>query len=129
MARRLFTLEEATALLPRLRAEVAALRGGARDLAVYRERVAALRGLPKLNGQAGELDDLERRIAGLQRDLGIRLDALMELGIEIRDLDHGLIDFPSLRDGRVVHLCWRVDEAAIGFWHETDEGYRGRQPL
>lgn len=129
MPRRYFTLEEAGALLPRLREEVAALRDGARELAIHREALAALRGLPKLNGHAGELDTLEGRIAELQRDLGTRLDRLVGLGIELKDLEHGLIDFPSWRDGRVVFLCWRVDEPAIGFWHETDEGFRGRQPL
>ncbi len=129
MPRRYFTLEEASALLPRLREEIAALQAGARELATHREALAALRGMPKLNGRAGELDVLEGRIAAARRDLGIGLDRLVGLGIAIKDLEHGLIDFPSWRDGRVVLLCWRVDEPAIAFWHEVDEGFRGRQPL
>lgn len=129
MARRYFTLEEASALLPRLREEVAALRTGTQELATHRSKLAELRGLPRLNGHARELDDLQERIAELQRELGIRLDNLTNLGVEIKDLDHGLVDFPSWREGRVVYLCWRLDEEAIAYWHEVDEGYSGRHPL
>src|SRR4051812_23170625 len=50
-------------------------------------------------------------------------------GIVVRDLDSGLIDFPSLRDGREVYLCWIDGEQDIGFWHELDAGYAGRQAL
>ena len=50
-------------------------------------------------------------------------------GIVLRDLDRGLIDFPSLRDGREVYLCWIDGETDIGFWHELDAGYAGRQEL
>ena len=126
---RLFTLEEATALLPRLRTEVAALREGSREVAAQRRRLAALERLPKLDGYAGEAEEIAERLAVLLRDLGQRLDALTGLGVEVKDLEHGLIDFPSLRDGRVVYLCWRVDEEQIAYWHELDAGYQGRQPL
>ena len=126
---RYFTLEEATALLPRLRAEIAALQSGTRELAEQRAALAALMELPKLNGRAGEAGERERRIAELLRDLGARLDALTALGIEVKNLDDGLVDFPHWRDGRVVYLCWRVEEERIAYWHETDAGFRGRQPL
>jgi hypothetical protein len=49
--------------------------------------------------------------------------------IVLRDLDRGLIDFPAIRDGREVYLCWIDDEPDIGFWHELDAGYAGRQAL
>ena len=126
---RLFTLEEATALLPRLREEVAALREAAREVAAQRRRLAALERLPKLNGFAGEAEEIAERLAALLRDSGERLDRLTSLGVEIKDLEQGLIDFPSLRDGRVVYLCWRIDEEQIAYWHELDAGYQGRQPL
>ncbi|HET8629040.1 MAG TPA: DUF2203 domain-containing protein [Thermomicrobiales bacterium] len=129
MARRYFTLDEANALLPRLRAEVAALRDGTRRVEAERARLAALRKLPKLNGYAGEADEIEGRIAGHLRDLSGRMEGLTRLGVEIKDLQHGLIDFPSWREGRVVYLCWRVDEERVAHWHELDAGYQGRQPL
>lgn len=127
--RRYFTLEEATALLPRLRAEVGALREGARELGARRGRLEALKALPKLNGHGAEADALERRVGELLRGIRLRLKGLADLGVEVKDLDEGLVDFPSWREGRVVYLCWRVDEERIAFWHELDAGVRGRQPL
>ena len=59
-------------------------------------------------------------------------DALRELQareIVLRDLDRGLVDFPALRDGREVYLCWEEGEEEIGFWHEPDAGHAGRRPL
>ena len=47
----------------------------------------------------------------------------------MRDIDRGLIDFPAIRDGAEVYLCWLVDEDEIGFWHERDAGFAGRRPL
>jgi hypothetical protein len=58
--------------------------------------------------------------------------ALTELDaadIVVRDLERGLVDFPALRDGYEVYLCWLVSEPDIGFWHELDAGYAGRRPL
>ena len=55
---------------------------------------------------------------------------LAEASIVVRDLDRGLVDFPSLRDDREVYLCWvESEESEIGFWHELDTGYSGREPL
>lgn len=50
-------------------------------------------------------------------------------GVIIKDMGVGLLDFPSLREGREVYLCWKHDEARIGFWHDIDAGFMGRQPL
>ena len=57
------------------------------------------------------------------------LSAIQDAGIVIRDIDRGLIDFPALIDGREVYLCWEAGEDEIGFWHDIDAGYGGRQPL
>jgi len=57
------------------------------------------------------------------------LDHLTSLGIVIRDLDSGLVDFPTMRDGEPAWLCWRLDDPDIAFWHSTREGYASRQPL
>ena len=127
--RRYFTLEEATALLPRLRAEIGVLREGARELGARRGRLDALKALPKLNGQWAEADALERRVGELLGELRLRLNALADLGVEVKDLDEGLVDFPSWREGRVVYICWRVDEERIAFWHELEADVRGRRPL
>ena len=55
--------------------------------------------------------------------------ALEEAGIVVRDIDRGLIDFPAILDEREVYLCWELGEDEVGFWHDLDVGYRGRQEL
>jgi len=54
---------------------------------------------------------------------------LAELGVELKGLPNGLCDFPSLRDGREVYLCWLLGEAEVLHWHELDAGFAGRQLL
>jgi hypothetical protein len=61
----------------------------------------------------------------LQRALG----ELQAMDVVLRDLDRGLVDFPALREGREVYLCWEAGEGEIEFWHDLDAGYGGRQPL
>lgn len=62
-----------------------------------------------------------------------RLDALLhrlsDLGVEVKDLTIGLVDFIALREGREVCLCWQYGETSIQFWHEMDAGFAGRQPI
>jgi hypothetical protein len=62
-----------------------------------------------------------------------RLDALvhriLDIGVLIKDINVGLLDFPALRDGHEVYLCWQYGERDIAFWHEVDDGYAGRQPI
>jgi hypothetical protein len=71
-------------------------------------------------------------LSKLQKDFD-RFDQLvhqiLDLGIEIKDINTGLIDFPALKDGRAVYLCWRYKEECIQFWHEIDDGFAGRQPI
>lgn len=62
-----------------------------------------------------------------------RLDALihqiLDTGVQIKDINIGLLDFPSLRDEHEVYLCWKYGENDIAFWHEIDAGFAGRQPI
>jgi hypothetical protein len=57
------------------------------------------------------------------------IEAIHALGVLVKDLDTGLVDFPALRDGEEVLLCWRVGEEEIGYWHGVDEGFAGRKSL
>jgi len=57
------------------------------------------------------------------------MEEIAGLGVQVKDLETGLLDFPSLRDGRVVLLCWRRGETHIAHWHGTDEGYAQRKPI
>jgi hypothetical protein len=70
-----------------------------------------------------------REVARALVDLSLALGELEAVDIVLRDIDRGLIDFPALRDGEEVYLCWLLDEEEIGFWHYRDAGFAGRQPL
>ncbi len=61
--------------------------------------------------------------------LNTQLRRIQEIGVQIKDFDRGLVDFPHLREGREVFLCWELDEDDITFWHDIDDGYAGREHL
>jgi hypothetical protein len=71
---------------------------------------------------------LRRPGPGSQDDVQALLDHLGELGVQVRDLQMGLVDVPSERDGRPIWLCWRLSDPELAFWHGTDEGYASRRP-
>ena len=129
---RYFTLEEATALLPHVAPileEIVALRA---RLEETEKGLVALHWKARTNGHASEegsftagqtaRDDLLAQIKG-------QITRVHELGVELKDPSSGLIDFPSLREGRVVYLCWRLGEPGIAYWHDLDTGFAGRQAL
>ena len=70
-----------------------------------------------------------RQVARPLVELSRALGELEAVDVVLRDVDRGLVDFPSLRDGEEVYLCWLLDEREIGFWHVPDAGFAGRQPL
>jgi len=120
-----FTPEEANQALPLVRALV---------IEVMQAREAIIKAQPELwpvleksigNGgskKAGELLHEFRRVEnGLQ--------GLHEIGCELKDMSIGLVDFPTLRDGREALLCWKYDEPAVAFWHDLQSGYSGRKRL
>jgi hypothetical protein len=117
-----YSLEEASALLPRVQELLQKMRS-ARDRLGDAEARTALAEASNGGGQPGRVVSegfLELREAMLE---------LREREIVLRDLDRGLVDFPALRDGREVYLCWEEGEPGIGFWHEPDAGFGGRRPL
>lgn len=126
---RLFTLEEATALLPMLRPRLQELAVKKRRLDEVQREFAVLRRHVPANGHGKRAQELERELRALLDAINSEVAAIRALGIEVKDLEIGLVDFPSDREGRVVFLCWRMDEPAIVAWHEIDAGYRGRQSL
>jgi len=71
----------------------------------------------------------EERIAEIREQLPQHLELITRLGIQVKDLNTGLIDFPTMRDGEEVLLCWRLGEPAIAYWHTYEEGYLGRRPI
>jgi hypothetical protein len=127
--RRLFTPEEANALLPQLIPILEELRARKAAHDETRRALARLTATMRGNGHGAEAATLERRLAGSTAALAAGVRHIAGYGVEIKDLEHGLIDFPSPRDGRVVFLCWRLGEGPIAFWHEVDAGFAGRRPL
>jgi hypothetical protein len=119
-----YTLEQASALLPWVTARLVAMRG-ARERLVDEEAREALAGSAPGNGGGRPGRQVGEAFLELQAEAG----ALEQREIQLRDLDRGLIDFPSLRDGREVYLCWVEGEPGIGFWHDLDAGFAGREEL
>jgi hypothetical protein len=81
------------------------------------------------NGHGALAVEYEQRIHNLVARMSDEIRSLAEQGIEVKDLNQGLIDFPHLREGHVVYLCWRLGEDQIRYWHEIEAGLAGRQYL
>ena len=78
---------------------------------------------------ATDLSAAESELSGLADDAIACVERLDDLGVTVKDIDLGLLDFPALYDGREVELCWHVGETEVAFWHEIGEGYAGRKPI
>jgi hypothetical protein len=119
-----YSLDEANAVLPRVKPVLRKLRD-AKDLLVDEDAHELLSDAAPANG-GGEPG---RQVGKAFLEVRRLLAALQEAGIVVRDIDRGLIDFPAIRDGEEVYLCWELGEDAIAYWHDLETGYRGRQPL
>lgn len=124
-----YTVEEARALIPQLRSLVAAMQVEHRRMQEEIERLNDLTPAMQQNGHAMEAAEREEMILQLGESMREKLDQLEDLGIDVKDIESGVIDFPSEHEGRIVYLCWQIDEETVTHWHEVDDGYRGRQPL
>ena len=132
--RQMFSLATANRTLPLVRVIVSDIVELFRDVRDREERLNSLR--------RGETSDSNRDDAYSEEVEQIRLDLekdveklqgfvdeLQELGVEFKDPVMGLIDFPAMRDGQEVCLCWKLGEPNIAHWHTRDAGYSGRRPL
>lgn len=126
---KLFTLTEANDMLPVVRPILEELAEAKRGLDGV--NAALLRLSPKMreNGHRLEALGLEDQMERLVDQLSRGIRDLEVMGIEIKDVDTGLIDFPSLHHGRVIYLCWRLGEVEIAYWHEITTGFAGRRPV
>ena len=133
MQQRLFTLEEANALVPWLERTFQRLATSMQRLGELRERVEALqRERRRLNGSFDRYNEslsVQSEVDSLTSEIQKGVDEIIAEGIIVRDISSGLVDFPHQRQGREVYLCWIGGEASIEFWHETDRGFAHREPL
>jgi len=130
--KKVFTIEEANASLPLVRAIVRDLSELSQEVIERRARLSHLlagREISEEDPYSAELAHIESELERDGKQLQEYVEELRELGVEPKNGPEGLVDFPSMKDGRVVYLCWKLGEPEIQFWHETDAGYRGRQRL
>jgi hypothetical protein len=124
---KLFTIEEANALLPSVREILQQIQHSRRRLATYRRQAKlAAEGAEQGGGgmEGGAL------YAMVLTQFTTEMSELEALGVQLKDFDRGLVDFPSLRDGRVVLLCWQLGEGdELEWWHDMEAGFGGRTPL
>jgi hypothetical protein len=124
---KLFTLKEADDLIPIVRPKLEKIKIQYRQVASLRESVKAAAMSAELGG--GGIENGSVYVKSLY-EIGKITTELFELGIRLKDYSRGLIDFPSLRDERVILLCWQLGEKdRIEWWHEEKDGFSGRKPL
>lgn len=119
-----YTLEEANAALGWVEETIAALRTAREGLSDEEAREALAEAGPQNGG-----GDPGRVVSEAFLQLREALVRLQEAEVVLRDLDRGLVDFPAIRDDREVYLCWLEGEDEIGYWHDLEAGFAGREPL
>jgi hypothetical protein len=125
MAKKYFTVEEANEALATLRPLVAQLLAARQrivdaqpELWPVLEKAAGNGGSPKASAVLADFQQVQHAVK-----------AIDQMGIELKDVNTGLVDFLAQREGREVYLCWRYNEPTVAFWHDLEAGFAGRQPL
>ncbi len=125
---KLFSIEEANALLPSVRRKVATMSRAYSRVSAAQEGSREVAELAKTTG--GGFMPGGGVYVGALLALAASAGELEALGVQLKDYERGLIDFPAMRDGRVVLLCWQLGEGdEIEWWHDLETGFAGRQPL
>jgi hypothetical protein len=119
-----YSVDEANAALGWVAETIARLRAARERLSDEEARAALAEAGPQNGG-----GDPGRVVSEAFLELRAALVRLQEAEVVLRDLDRGLVDFPTLRDGREVYLCWLEGEDEIGYWHDLEAGFAGREPL
>jgi hypothetical protein len=127
--RKFYTLEEANRLLPELTAMLREMQAAKTEILTHRDELEQLELVAASNGHARHAEELTAQLDVLVRLLDDRLERLAAASIELRDLDDGLLDFPSLRGPRMIWLCWKLGEPRLAYWHDLNTGFASRQRL
>jgi hypothetical protein len=129
---RSFTLAEARAALADVRPIVERLVESRADQLALRARAAELMAVMAGNGHGTQREQAVKASQEAERAEAAIVEclhALEEIGVVVKSVDAGLVDFPSQRDGRGVFLCWQFGEPDIEYWHGLEEGFAGRKPV
>ena len=119
-----FTVEEANAAIERIGPMLEKLRDAKTGLLDEDAREALSEASPTNGG-----GDPGRQVGEAFLEIRRILVELNEAEIVVRDVDRGLIDFPSIRDGEEIYLCWQLGEERVAWWHDLESGFAGREPL
>jgi hypothetical protein len=122
---RVFSLSEANQLIPQLQTHLLTVQEGKAVLLRTREEVRRA----SANACFGGGTPVGVPYVKSLQNISANLQTIHELGVLVKDIDMGLCDFPHVRDGRVVHLCWKLGEKEIRWWHEVTTGYKDRCPI
>jgi hypothetical protein len=124
---KIFTVEEANALIPEVRNITGKIQRAHRKLSRFRDEAKQAAEAAEQGG-GGMVNGVA--YAAILTELTTQMAELEALGVQLKDFERGLVDFPSLRDGRVVLLCWQLGEGdELEWWHDVDAGFAGRTPL
>jgi hypothetical protein len=135
---RFYDIDAANATVPELDGIISVLREQRSELVRLRDEVLAAEGGSKPSASGGgsgeattssDLRTIRLRMQGLIDQMAAGVARIDKLGLTLRDIERGLVDFPALVSGRQVWLCWQPGETAIGWWHDLEAGFDGRRPL
>lgn len=132
MKEHLYSIETANHLLPWLEQQFKNLRMVNGDLANHKKTLADLLRNRGNNGHSSSEEVIlstREVVDGLTANMQEVLKGIDDLGILVRNIEMGLVDFPAERDGRLIYLCWISGESTVAFWHETNVGFTDRQSL
>jgi len=133
MADKYFNRSEAQQLLPVITRELEQVRRRKQTIDQLEQELAqASARIMMLGGSIPDHEELtKKRAEGLRLTAQLKqaIDRIQATGCVVKDLDEGLVDFPSLLDGQEVYLCWKLGEERIAYWHGLEEGFAGRKPL
>jgi hypothetical protein len=130
---RLFTLDSARRILPQVRARLHQAMEAHRRLEAVRQSFKSFSQKVQWSGGASldpsHVHRWQTSVDEASASLRAALEQLEDMGVQIKDLEIGLVDFPTIYRGREVLLCWRLGEPDISWWHGAEEGFRGRKPV
>jgi hypothetical protein len=131
MAPKRFTRHEADELLPYLAPALFKLQGLKRKHDELQVRAGVSAGKSRSNGHGVDQEAARVRgeIEAAAKQINSLVDKVQGMGVELKDMEIGLVDFRTIREGREVYLCWKLGEESVSYWHELDTGYAGRKPL
>ena len=125
MQERIFTLGEAIGLLPQLRSLLEELTDEWNRIKSLNPQIQKARDKAQFDGYSPYGVEYIEAVSHLM----FLLQRIRDMGVVLKDVDRGLCDFPYMKNGRLVYLCWHLGEDTIGYWHDIESGFAGREPL